>query len=144
MKANHLKAFVRYSNKRIVAGSLILAPSAPKTGTWKEIPVDECCSPTICLPERHIQVVNESELSYPMFSIGFNLQCDGEGILYSILFIKPGEVNNIEELLIFLNTNFSSSGTFAIVDNNIVLTASSAITYLMTCEGIIFQITGLN
>jgi hypothetical protein len=42
-----LKAWVRYDgNKRVIAGSLILAKKMPKVGTWGEVPAYECCNPT--------------------------------------------------------------------------------------------------
>ena len=37
------RAFVRYANNQIVAGSLILADKAPKVGVWREVPEDLCC-----------------------------------------------------------------------------------------------------
>lgn len=40
------KAFVRYANNKIVAGSLILADRAPKVGVWKEVQADLCCNNT--------------------------------------------------------------------------------------------------
>jgi hypothetical protein len=41
-----LKAYVRFDGTgRIVAGSLVLARTKPKNGTWKEIEAYECCNP---------------------------------------------------------------------------------------------------
>ena len=41
-----LKAFVRFdANGRVVAGSLILRKTAPKSGNWKEIQGYLCCNP---------------------------------------------------------------------------------------------------
>jgi hypothetical protein len=44
----HKKAFVRYAQNKVVAGSLILSDKAPKVGVWKEIPYDLCCQPGSC------------------------------------------------------------------------------------------------
>lgn len=140
MKSNHLKAFIRYSNKRIVAGSLILAQSMPKTGIWKEVPVDECCSPPAnncdCLSGNNMVFVNSEELLFPTNQIGVTIAFGGGlGGLFSG-FIRNifGEANDIDEMLIFLNNNFSDFGIFTIVDNNIVVTICTALYNLLKFE----------
>jgi hypothetical protein len=46
---NNKKAFVRYANNEIVAGSLILANKAPKVGVWREVTKNLCCPPPASL-----------------------------------------------------------------------------------------------
>lgn len=46
MNKRNLRAFVRYdSSLRVIPGSLVLRPSMPKVGTWREIDAYLCCNP---------------------------------------------------------------------------------------------------
>jgi len=60
-----LKAYVRFDGTgRIVAGSLVLARTKPKNGTWKEIEAYECCVPSAETPYTcciAIQAIADSE-----------------------------------------------------------------------------------
>lgn len=74
-----LKAYVRFDGTgRIVAGSLVLARTKPKNGTWKEIEAYECCVPsaetpyTCCIAIQAI--ANEESGLY-----GFTLQTRNGG-----------------------------------------------------------------
>jgi hypothetical protein len=74
-----LKAYVRFDGTgRIVAGSLVLARTKPKNGTWKEIEAYECCVPsaetpyTCCIAIQAI--ANEESGLY-----GFTLQVRNGG-----------------------------------------------------------------
>jgi len=40
---NKLKAFVKYVDGRIVAGSMVIQANKPAVGRWKEIPMYKCC-----------------------------------------------------------------------------------------------------
>ena len=41
---NKLKAFVRYANGKVVAGSLVMQAKKPAVGKWEEIPMYKCCA----------------------------------------------------------------------------------------------------
>ena len=43
---NKLKAFVRYANGKVVAGSLVIQAKKPAVGKWEEIPMYKCCNIT--------------------------------------------------------------------------------------------------
>jgi len=40
---NKLKAFVRYANGKVVAGSLVMQAKKPAVGKWQEVPMYKCC-----------------------------------------------------------------------------------------------------
>jgi len=45
MPNNALKAYVRFDGRgRVVAGSLILSPTKPKNGDWREVQRYSCCT----------------------------------------------------------------------------------------------------
>ena len=74
-----LKAYVRFDGTgRIVAGSLVLARTKPKNGTWKEIEAYECCVPSAETPYTcciAIQAIAENETGL----YGFTLQTRNGG-----------------------------------------------------------------
>jgi hypothetical protein len=41
---NKLKAFVRYANGKVVAGSMVMQAKKPAVGKWEEIPMYKCCA----------------------------------------------------------------------------------------------------
>lgn len=41
---NKLKAFVRYANGKVVAGSMVMQAKKPAVGKWQEVPMYKCCA----------------------------------------------------------------------------------------------------
>jgi len=66
-----LKAYVRFDGTgRIVAGSLVLARTKPKNGTWKEIEAYECCNPpTSCTEPLILEVAPD----FGYYEFGFRV-----------------------------------------------------------------------
>jgi hypothetical protein len=57
---NKLKAFVRYANGKVVAGSLVTQAKKPAVGKWEEIPMYKCCVPEdILLQENGDDLLQE-------------------------------------------------------------------------------------
>jgi hypothetical protein len=106
------KAFVRYADNKAVPGSLIVRTKAPKVGTWKEVPYDICCgggsgSPlsntTICA------VVNEEIIGSTTYGIVIQ---GSDAFVFSSYTTPATLVTTYQELVEFLNTNFSFLGQF--------------------------------
>lgn len=66
-----LKAYVRFDGTgRIVAGSLVLARTKPKNGTWKEIEAYECCIPSTSCTEP---LILEVAPDFGYYEFGFRV-----------------------------------------------------------------------
>jgi hypothetical protein len=125
------RAFVRYSKQgKIVPGSLILTAGSYPNGpsTWKEVPADLCCDGG-CTPQLSNKIATTNlELSFPYSGIGtWSIQLQGAqcaNFIYSSNF--SFNFLSWEDVITFLNTNFSFFGLFSYVaPNSISLQISS-------------------
>lgn len=48
---NKLKAWVRYANGKVVAGSMVMQAKKPAVGKWEEVPMYKCCSSSFNLEQ---------------------------------------------------------------------------------------------
>ena len=116
MNKRELKAYTRIDGSgRVVAGSLILRKTKPKTGTWQEVQGYECCnSITISAP-----IIQNGDI----LRIGFKLLCKNNPInTYSI----EHSSSNPAELITILNSIYGMLGVFAVVEDNITWTLSTS------------------
>lgn len=112
------RAFVRYSkNGKLVPGSLIVTQGThpDKPSTWKEVPYDICCdsnSGGCVYPLSDIIICNtvDSEV-YSQSVIGVIIESLGGTFTFQG-FVGNNTSTTYEELVEFLNTNFSFLGQF--------------------------------
>jgi hypothetical protein len=126
------RAFVRYSKQgKIVPGSLILTSGSHPNGpsTWKEVPADLCCGDGDCTPQLSNKIATTNlELSFPYSGIAsWSIQLQGSECAN---FIYSGNFSfnflSWDDVITFLNTNFSFFGLFSYVaPNSISLQISS-------------------
>jgi hypothetical protein len=108
-----LKAYVRYDGSgRAVSSSLIWRKNKPKVGNWKEVQGYECCNPgggsplsntTICA------VVDEEIIGNATYRISIQ---GSDTFVFSSFTTPATLVTTYQELVEFLNTNFSFLGQF--------------------------------
>jgi hypothetical protein len=108
-----LKAYSRFDGTgRIVPGSTVLRRNKPKNGNWKETQAYECCdggggSPlsntTICA------VVNEEIIGSATYGIVIQ---GSDAFVFSSYTTPTTLITTYQELVEFLNTNFSFLGQF--------------------------------
>lgn len=110
------RAFVKYTKSgKLIPGSLIITTNGgyPVDGVYKEVPTDLCCTIGVT-----ISWSSEGQ-SFPMNYICVEISCDETGIFNDC---ADGTANTVSDLINFLNTNFSSLGTFWSTGNIVNLT----------------------
>lgn len=105
------RAFVRYSKKgKIVPGSLILTSGSYPNGpsTWKEVSADLCCP-----IYSSILVLATPQSTEPgQFCADF-ITLNGTPANFSLY--GTGAFGTIEEIVAYLNTNYSNIGAWEVV-----------------------------
>jgi hypothetical protein len=107
-----LKAFIRYDGSgRAVSSSLIWRKNKPKVGKWKEVQGYECCNPDVNpLSDIIICTTVDSE-TYSQSVIGVIIESLGGTFIFQG-FVGNNTSTTYQELVEFLNTNFSFLGQF--------------------------------
>ena len=106
------RAFVRYTKSgKIVPGSLILTSGSypDKPALWKEVSTDNYSKQPVILtytPENVGELMN------------FQLKCNGTLIMYIEDWSIQG--NNVDDLVININTRLMLFGTFTSIDNTTI------------------------
>jgi len=108
------KAFVRYANNKAVAGSLIVREKAPKVGVWKEVDYDLCCGGGGgCAPQLSDKIVISDPITIPEETqLKIIVVLATECIELENEISITSNITTYEELVIFLNTNYSFYGLF--------------------------------
>jgi hypothetical protein len=135
-----LKAFVRFDGTgRAVSSSLIWRKNKPKVGNWKEVQGYECCDGGGgCVPQLSDEIVTTGIELPPFPFVGtFSFEI----ILFSSScynFSWSGNVSidfsNWDDVLTFLNTNFSYFGLFSYTAPNIISLQISSVGPLGSCS----------
>ncbi len=138
-----LKAYVRFDGTgRIVPGSLVLRRTKPKNGNWKEIQTYECCDGggTLTFITSLQENLFTSEFNGTVISFictdvlpGFNAN-SGTSIGYEPP-IVPFSFSNWDDVVNFLNTNYSAVGTFSYLGGtDIQIVVNSNINQYINCS----------
>lgn len=116
------RAFVKYSKsgKLIPGTTIITSGKYPKGGPYKEIPYDLCCETDPCAPGGNpITVPYPSP--FPFTGITFTvpttlfylyIECESNNANYWEVEFETPPVDNIDDFMDYLNSNFSYIGTF--------------------------------
>jgi hypothetical protein len=123
-----LKAYSRFDGTgRIVPGSTVLRRNKPKNGNWKETQAYECCDGGECPQRVYEPFVTFEPLAIELFGTelavtqfywsctdilpGFTIANGG----FTILASSPSTFtfSNWDDVINFLNTNFSEIGVFS-------------------------------
>ena len=136
-----LKSYIRYDGSgRAVSSSLIWRKNKPKVGNWKEVQGYECCDTAGCTPQKVVITSNVSDEIFgsPLVGITIQFQCSGfiEGFSVSTNVTNIGTgtiptftIESYDDIITFLNTNFSSVGNFIYLgEGNIQLTTTTEYT----------------
>jgi hypothetical protein len=146
-----LKAYSRFDGTgRIVPGSTVLRRNKPKVGNWKETQAYECCDGGGC-PQRVYNPFVTDEAQENLFTGEFNLvqmMWDCENILPGIdstagVFrildnpVAPStfSFSNWDDVINFLNTNYSEIGVFSYLGGiNIQVVTTPSINEYIQCS----------
>lgn len=138
------RAFVRYTKSgEIVPGSLIITTNGgypDKSSLWKEVTVDQCCPGNggDCTPQLSDKIVTtELELPFPYISnvtclITLNGTCNNYTYVQDLISVT---FLNWDDVVTFLNTNFSFFGLFSYVAPNTISLQISSVGLISSCSG---------
>jgi hypothetical protein len=134
-----LKAYSRFDGTgRIVPGSTVLRRNKPKNGNWKETQAYECCDGGGgCVPQLSDEIVT-TVFELPPFPFGgtFSFQISLSSPCYNLSWGGPVSIDfsNWDDVLTFLNTNFSYFGLFSYTAPNIISLQISSVGSLGSCS----------
>ena len=119
------RAFVKYTKLgKIIPGSLITTTGgAPdKSSIWKEVPTDVCCDNSkFCMPTGTLITIASTEINESNlinFSAGAKdklyiaIGCTTNNNVYWSVELNTSTITNIDDLMVFLNSQFLMLGTF--------------------------------
>jgi hypothetical protein len=147
-----LKAYSRFDGTgRIVPGSTVLRRNKPKVGKWKETQAYECCDGGECPQRVYDPFVTFQPLAIELFGTEFNLvqmiwACEnilpgievsngGFRILENPIAPSTFTFSNWDDVINFLNTNFSEIGVFSYLGGiNVQVITTPSINEYIQCS----------
>jgi hypothetical protein len=138
-----LKAYSRFDGTgRIVPGSTVLRRNKPKNGNWKETQAYECCDGGGgCVPQLSDEIVTTVlEIGDFPFVGTFSFEIILSSSCYNFIWsgLVSIDFSNWDDVLTFLNTNFSYFGLFSYTAPNIISLQISSVGPLGSCSGSYF------